>query len=401
MPTFAWIARDEQGRTRKGRRDGLTDRDVAVALRGEGLLPVVVRDAAKRPWYRRPIHVFGPRPIDLEMQLRQLSFMLRTGITLLGALRVLADQGTGPSSRIWRAVGEDVRGGGTLAEALARQRCFSRLTCSLVDVGERSGNLDHVLARAAEAMARRRQTRTQVVTALAYPAIVVVLAIATVAFLVISVVPKLAKFLAGLGRQLPPSTQLLVDIANGVHAHLFTGILVLLGLIAAFVLVWATPRGRRGIEAALLRVPIVGRILALASVSAFAHNTSLLLASGVRLTSALTVVQPLLALHLVRHRVGRARERVVQGSALAESLADERAFSPLVNEMISVGETTGALDEVLDGVAQHHDETLRDLVRRLGTLVEPVLLIVIGSIVGFVYFAFFMAIYSITGVGRA
>ena len=401
MPTFAWIARDEQGRTKKGRREGASDRDVALALRGEGLLPLTVQSLEEVPWYRRPIRVFGPRTIDIEMQLRQLAFMLRTGLSLLAALRVCGEQGTGGgSAHVWRGVADDIRGGSTLHEALLRQRCFSRLTCSLVDVGERSGSLDLVLARSADAMARRRQTSTQVVTALAYPSLVVVLAIATVAFMMISVVPKLAKFLAGLGRQLPPSTQLLVDIANGVTKHLLVGSIVLLVGTAALAIAWALPRGRLALEAVVLRLPIVGRILKLASVSAFAHNTALLLASGVRLTSALAVVQPLLGSHVARRRLGRARDRVVQGSSLAESLTAERAFSPLVQNMVAVGETSGALDEVLDGVAHHHDEVLREFVRRLGTLVEPVLLVVIGSVVGFIYFAFFMAIYSITGVGR-
>ena len=237
------------------------------------------------------------------------------------------------------------------------------------------------------------------ITALAYPAIVVVLAVATVAFMMMGIVPKLAKFLAGLGRQLPASTQFLVDLSGAVQRHLLVDSLLLLSLVALGAIAWVTVRGRLAIESMLLRVPIVGRILELSSVSAFAHAAALLLSSGVRLTVALGVVQPLLALHSARRRVGRTRDRVLQGSSFAESMTQERAFTPLVQSMVAVGETSGALDEVLDGVARHHDDVLRELVRRLGTLIEPVLLIVIGSIVGFVYFAFFMAIYSITGVG--
>jgi type IV pilus assembly protein PilC len=401
MPTFAWVARDEHGRTQRGRRDAVSEREVASALRADGLLPVEVRGAAALPFWRRPIHLFGPSPIELEMQLRQLGFMLRTGLSLLAALRVCAEQGSSPAARVWNRVADSIRAGSTLHEAMAAHRCFARLTTSLVEVGERSGNLDLVLTRAAEAMARRRQARTQVVTALAYPALVVVLAVATVSFMMISVVPKLGKFLAALGRRLPPVTQLLVDIADAVHVHLLTGSLVLLGLVAVLAVAWSTRPGRLRLERVLLAIPVVGRILRLSAVSTFAHNGALLLASGVRLTAALAVLQPLFALHLVRVRLGRARERVVQGSPLAQSLDGEKVFTPLVHSMVAVGETSGALDEVLTGVAQHHDEVLRELIRRLGTLVEPVILVVIGSVVGFIYFAFFMAIYSITGVGGA
>lgn len=399
MPTFAYVARDDAGRTQRGRREGPTERDVALALRGEGLLPLRIAAGQALPWYRRPMHLFGPRRIDVEMQLRQLAFMLRTGLSLLAALQVCTEQGNPATARIWSDVGDRVRGGASLHEAMTKHRCFTRLTCSLVDVGERTGNLDHVLTRAADAMQRRRQTRTQVLTALAYPTLVVVLAVATVAFMMVSVVPKLAKFLTSLGRRLPASTQFLVDLSEAVQVHVVRGALFLAGLVAVVAIAWATHRGRLAIEAVLLRIPVVGRILSLAAVSTFAHNTALLLSSGVRLIASLAVVQPLFFLHQVRDRLARARERVVQGESLAGSLQDERLFSPLVRSMVAVGETSGSLDEVLQGLAKHHDDTLTELVRRLGSLVEPVILVVIGSVVGFIYFAFFMAIYSITGVG--
>lgn len=399
MPTYAYIARDDAGRTQRGRREGPSERDVAMALRGEGLLPLRIESGSRLPWYRRPIHLFGPRPVDVEMQLRQLAFMLRTGLSLLAALKVCTEQGNAATARIWNAVADRIRGGSTLHEAMTQHRCFTRLTCSLVDVGERTGNLDLVLTRSADAMLRRRQTRTQVLTALAYPTLVVVLAIATVAFMMVSVVPKLAKFLASLGRRLPASTQFLVDVSDAVQVHVVRGALFLAGLVAVVAIAWATRRGRLAIEAVLMRIPVVGRILSLAAVSTFAHNGALLLSSGVRLIASLSVVQPLFFLRQVRDRLARTRERVVQGASLADSLQDERLFSPLVRSMVAVGETSGALDEVLQGLAQHHDDTLQELVRRLGTLVEPVILVVIGSVVGFIYFAFFMAIYSITGVG--
>ncbi|MBL8738076.1 MAG: type II secretion system F family protein [Planctomycetes bacterium] len=401
MPSFAYIARDDQGRTQRGTRDGADVREVATTLRGEGLLPLRVVAGGTSPWWQRPIHLFGPRPVDLELQLRQLAFMLRTGLPLLSALKVCAEQGNRPLARLWHDVAARIRAGATMTEAMQAQRCFSRLTISLVDVGERSGNLDHVITRAAEAMGRRRRTRTQVLTALAYPALVVVLSIATVAFMMASVVPKLAAFLQALGRRLPPATQLLVDVADAVQVHFVRGAVFLLLLLAALAIAWALPKSRMLLERGLLRLPVVGTILRLASVSTFAHNGALLLASGVRLTTALAVLQPLFFLRVVRHRLARARERVVQGAPLAESLVAERVFPPLVHSMVAVGETSGSLDEVLDGIARHHDEQLQELVRRLGTLIEPVILVIVGSVVGFIYFAFFMAIYSITGVGGA
>jgi type IV pilus assembly protein PilC len=400
MPAFAFVARDEQGRTHEGTRAAQTEHEVARELRREGLFPLRIVTDRGVPWHRRSIHLFGPRAIDVEMQLRQLAFMLRTGLTLLQALRVCSEQGPDlPTAAVWRRVAEAVRGGASLHEAMAAHRCFPQLVCSLVDTGERSGNLDTVLGRAADAMARRRQTKAQVLTALAYPTLVAVLASATVAFMMVGVVPKLAAFLGSLGRRLPASTQILVDVSQDVQRWFVPGVLVFCAVAAAVAVAWHSARGRIALERVLLRVPVLGRILRLSAVSTFGHNTALLLASGVHLLAALAIVPPLLWSRRIGTALLHARERVAQGEAMADALESERVFSPLVHSMVATGEISGTLDEVLAETARHHDEVLQELVRRLGAIVEPVILVVIGGIVGFIYFAFFMAIYSITGVG--
>jgi type IV pilus assembly protein PilC len=402
MPSYAYVARDRNGQRVKGSRVGVSDAAVLSELRGLGLLVLEVHAAHARgagARHARPGRFsFGPSAADVEVEVRQLAFMLKSGVTLLHALHIAGEQA--PRRRmaaVMNAVADDIRDGSSLADALRQHRCFDRLTCSLVDVGERGGNLDVVLERAADALMRRRQLRTQMTTALIYPALVLLMAIATVAYMMVGIIPKLSQFLAGIGRRLPPSTQLLVDTSAFLRAHFVTGLLVFLGIVVAIWAASKTVAGRRLLDRTILRIPVIGRIMRLAAAATFSFNLALLVRSGVRITSGMQVVESILPLRLLGDRVARARQAVLQGAGLSESLARVRAFEPMVTGMIAIGETSGRLDDVLDNVAVHHDARLRELIRRLGTIIEPIILVVIGAIVGFVYLSFFAAIYSIAG----
>lgn len=401
MTRFRYLARGADGRTRRGTREAPSELALLGTLRGSGLLvlrldalPAAARGG--RRWLRR---LNGPRLSDVELELRQVAVMLRSGLPLLSALHTCAAQSPrAVLAATWREVSSRVQGGASLSEALEEQRCFPPLVTSLVGVGERTGNLDLVLERAAEALARRRERTASITAALTYPAIVLVLAMGAVAYLTTSLIPKLSVFLKGLGRSLPAPTQFLVDVSAFVQAHALAIVGTGSGLVLALVLAWFSPARRALIDPALLGLPLIGRIVRLAGTATLAHNLALLLTSGVRVTSALDVVAPLLPNERLRAALRRTRERVLAGAGLSESLAVERsAFGPLLTGMVAVGESAGTLDSVLVEVAGFHDERLAVLVRRLGTLIEPVIVIVIGSIVGFVYLAFFMAIASIAG----
>lgn len=368
-------------------------------LRGEGLLPLKVEAVADtRQGLVRRAGWFGPSPRDMEVPLRQLSFMLRSGVTLLDGLMTGA---TNTPNRRVAAVLTDVAGaireGASLAEAMARHRCCDALTRSLVAVGEQGGNLDAVLERAAVILERRRYLRTQMVTALIYPSLVIVLAIATVAYMMVGVIPKLATFLTAMGRRLPPSTQFLVDVSAFVGRWYDEALWVVAALVAITWVGSQTRSGRAWLDLLIVRTPVVGRIVTFAAVSAFASNLALLVRSGVMITEGLAVVEPVLPLARFSRRVGRARSSVIQGLGLSESLTRAGAFDPVVTGMIAVGESSGRLDEVLEHTAEYHDGRLRDLIRRLGTIVEPVILVVVGGVVGFVYLSFFSAVYSFAG----
>jgi type II secretory pathway component PulF len=406
MVRFEYRARADDGRAVDGAREAVSREQLLGQLRAQGLLVLRIDapEEARAPaaWRRVRTWLQPPRRVDVELELRQLAFLLRSGLPLLAALRTCARQSARPSlADLWDQVAEGVRGGSSFSQELARQRAIPPLVTSLVQVSEHTGQLELALERAADSLERQRERRAAVLTALLYPSIVLVLATATVAYMLIALIPKLSAFLGSIGRGLPPSTQLLVDLSQYVQRHstaLFLGFaaVVLLGTA-----LWHSRLRARWIDPWLLGVPLAGRLLRLSGTAALAHNLSLLLASGVRLTVALQVVAPLLPNARLARALHAARGRVLEGRDLADALGQERgAFGPLLLSTIAIGEASGTLDEVLLEVAGFHDTQLRRLVQRLGALIEPLIVVLVGGIVGFVYLSFFAAIYSVASNPR-
>lgn len=392
MPSFAYTARDRSGALTRGTQEGSASASVIEDLRRRGLLVVEVRPVVAS---QARGGILPPRSIDVEVGLKQLAVMLRSGLTLLQALAVLPRQaGRARMGQVWSQVAERIQGGASFAESLAAHRCFSPLVVQLVRVGEQTGNLERVLVRAAEALERRRQLRAGVLSAFLYPTIVLCMTLGVSAFLVVSVLPKIRVFLQGLGRELPPLTQALLDFSDLITRYAVPGTIVGLGLIGGAVAVYLYPPGRLVLDRCLLYVPLVGRVARLSATVQLSRSLSHLLASGITLLEALGTVERLLGNRYLGELLARGREQLLQGAAFSEQLQDTRAFMPMLPAMVAVGETSGTLDEVLVDVAEFHEEELEGLVKRLSILVEPAVIVLVGGVVGFVYLAVFMALYA-------
>jgi type IV pilus assembly protein PilC len=239
-----------------------------------------------------------------------------------------------------------------------------------------------------------------VLNALTYPLIVVVMALGVAAFMVIYVIPKIQRFLGSAGRRLPAITQLLVDVSNTVMNDLpYIGV-GMLSVTVALICGYQWPPGRRALDGFLLRTPVIGRILRLSGTAVFARGMSTLLESGVTLLDSLTTVERLISNRVLSLRIAAARQAVLRGESLASTMGGRGDFLPMLGRMIAVGETAGTLSTVLTEVAQFHESQLVISIRRMSIFVEPVLILVVGGIVGFVYIAFFVAIFSLAGGGR-
>ena len=342
--------------------------------------------------------IFRPRSVDVEISLQQLSCMLRSDLPLLAAIKTCAEQASRHSiARIWIQVAERIQGGASLSSAMSGHACFSNLVVTLVAVGEETGALQEVLLRASGGLERRRLLLTNMRTALMYPTIVIAMAVGLVSYMMVGLIPKLKVFLGTMGRRLPAMTQTLIDVSTYIQTHLLQGAIALLLAAAGFSALYAIPRARMSMDRLALRIPVIGSVLRIAATSLFARSMSTLLSSGVRLTEALRVAEPLHGNRYLRKRVSAARERVLQGATFAEPLGEGRGFLPMLSNMVVVGESSGTLDHVLEEVATFHEKRLESTIRQLGALVEPAIILVVGGIVGFIYIAFFMAIYAVAG----
>lgn len=404
MPTFAYIARDGSGRAQRGSVESGSASELASELRSRGWVVLSVSasraatggaDFAARA--RRALEL-PPGGVDVELSLQQLAVMLRSGLTLLSALRTVAEQSRRRSmGRVWALVAERIQEGMNLGDAVAEHRCFPPLVVRLIRVGEQTGNLEEVLDRAAVSIAASRRMRGSLVTALIYPVIVTVAALAVAGVVAFYLVPKMEAFLDSLGRDLPAMTQLLVDLSRGARAHWFTGFVVFAFVIGAIAALRRYPPGKMAMDRAGLRVPIIGGLLRMAATASFSRNMSVLVRSGITLLEALRTTEGLLGNAYLSSRVSSARQSVMEGATLAEPLSTRDAFLPMLSRMIAVGEAAGTLDDVLEEVADFHESQLAASIKRFSTIAEPVIILFVGGVVGFVYISFFMALFAAYG----
>lgn len=399
MPTFEYSARDDQGQVQVGVVDAASAAIVASQLRDRGWIVVNVAEesiAERRPQRGLWSRLLGPRNVQVELSLRQLAVMLRGGISLLSGMQTIATQSDSRAVQIcYEELIDEVEQGRPLSDALESIAAFPNFAVRLTRVGERTGVLETVLVRAADMMRSRRQTVREILTALTYPVIVIVAAGGATIYMVTTLIPKLTALLEGLGKPLPPITQSLVDISNFALAWGSTVAITSLFAAACFIAVYLTRGGRLFFDRLALRIPIVGRIFQLSGTLTFSQTLGGLLQSGVPMLDALVTVQQMHSNEYFASLVQRARDAIIRGNNLADSLRVRNAFMPLLATMTAVGEESGNLDEVLAEVTEFHQSRLSSLIQTLSAWITPAIIVVVGGIVGYVYIAFFLGMFAI------
>jgi type IV pilus assembly protein PilC len=404
MGMFAYDAVDRAGVATSGTLHA-SDRPAAIALlRSRGLVPMRIEQRAaeqpgaslvesERPGLWGRIMPGGGEQI--EIGLYQIAVMTRNGVNILTALRTVAAQTPYVRLRqIWLGVADRVQSGSSLSQALTDGRRFNRLVVQMVKVGEQTGELDKVLTRTTVILRKRREILNQQITAMGYPVVVLLAAFAISGWMVVGVIPALAKFLRTVGRKLPAITQALVDVSTVVTTNLPLVIIVLVALVGGIVVMYRYPPTRLVMDRLVLCTPVVGPALRTAASALFARSMAVFLRSGVRVVDGLGTLSALHSNRWLGQIVDRARTSVLRGAALAPSLRAPQGYTGMLTGMIGIGEQSGALDEVLDEVANYHEFHLEQLLKRVSTVFEIVTILVVGGIVGFVYIAFFVALFA-------
>ncbi len=331
---------------------------------------------------------------------RQMAFMLRAGLAVAHALELANLQMSSPRLKLTvRLMLKDIESGQALSAAMKKHPAvFSEMMVNLMVAGESTGDLGTIMERLAIHLDKKAALRAQMINAMIYPSIVVLAAIAVGCFMVIKIIPKFAKFLLGQGKVLPPSTQLLIEISDVVRANGFVILALVSFVIIVLVVIYQTSPGRLAIDSVLLRVPIMGNLVITASMAQMAWALSILLRSGVTVFEATKVTANLLGNRVYSKQLSRCSNQILQGKDISRSL-DHPQIPALVVQMIAVGEGTGKLDDILQELGVYYESLLAIAIKRLSAMIEPMMILVIGSMVGFVYYAFFQALFSLVGGG--
>ena len=397
---FAFTGRTREGARISGERRAASAAEAVAALRRERILVTAIdrveRDAPAAGRSGRPRTVPAR---SLAVFTRQFAVMIDAGLPLVQCLDVLAKQEEDARfAATIRAVQSDVEDGSTLAEALrAHPRSFDPLYVSMVAAGEAGGVLDTILARLAVHIEKHVALRGQVRSAMMYPVAVLVIAAVVVGVILWKVIPMFAALFDGLGAVLPLPTRLVVAASDSFAAAAPLLGLGVLGAALLFRRYYATGSGRRVIDGAVLRVPLIGGIVRRNAVARFCRTLSALLGAGVPILESLDITAGTAGNAVVEDAVRKTRSAIEGGESVAAPLRDTQVFPVLVTQMINVGETTGALDAMLAKVADFYEEEVDRAVAGMTALLEPVVVAVLGVVVGGIVVAMYLPVFDLIG----
>jgi type IV pilus assembly protein PilC len=398
MPKYSWEATNRAGEVKKGTIEAADEAAVSNRLRADGLTPRRVR---KQMRDNQIVIGSGVTPKELQIFTRQLATMIDAGLPLVQCLDILAAQTPNKIfARVLFQVKSSVEQGATFSDALKRHpRVFNDLYVNLIAAGEAGGILDTILNRLAIYIEKAVKLRQQVRSAMVYPIGILVVAVGVIAVMLVKVIPTFENMYGEMGpnAKLPAATTLVIGLSHGFLEkwYLYTGAAA--GLITAGVLMRRTDGGRELFDRALLHLPILGGVLRKIVVARFTRTLGTLLASGVPILDALDICARTAGNRVVEGGIRRARDKISEGHDMAGPLAESRVFPSMVVQMIGVGEQTGAMDQMLQKIADFYEEEVDASVTAMTSLIEPVMMAFLGIVVGGLIIAMYLPIFKLAG----
>ncbi|MCB0385382.1 MAG: type II secretion system F family protein [Bdellovibrionales bacterium] len=396
LGTFVWEGLDKKGSKTKGESLGANAAAIKANLRKQGINPTKVKKKAE-PLFGKGATSKKITPFDIAIFVRQMATMMKAGVPLVQSFEIVADGLENPSLRdLVLAIREDVSAGNDFAGALKKHpKYFDDLFCNLVDSGEKSGALETMLDRVATYMEKTETLKKKVKKAMTYPIAVVVVAVIVSGILLVKVVPQFQELFSGFGANLPAFTVMVIHLSEWMQEW---WLLILIGII--FVIGGFRDLKRKNknfsdaVDRYVLRIPVVGEIIDKSSVARFARVLSTTFAAGVPLVDALESVAGATGNAVFRDAVKRIREEVSSGTQLQFSMRSTGVFPAMAVQMVAIGEESGALDSMLEKVADYYEEEVDNLVDNLTTLMEPMIMAVLGVLVGGLIIAMYLPIFQ-------
>jgi general secretion pathway protein F len=400
MPLYFYKAVGRDGESIEAEREAADETALLLALQNEGLLPIRIAPASSKPfaWLRLGRAKGAISHKEIALLTHELLTLLQAGLPLDRALTTLLEltvQQANLNALIGRVL-EAVKGGAQLSDALEQQSgVFSRFYLNLIRAGEAGGALELVLERLSVYLERSKELRDTVTTAMIYPAILVTLSALSLILLLTFVVPQFTEMFESAGKELPVPTQVVVGIAEFLRDYWWALPLVVVGIASFFRAQLNDPDRRYVWDRRFLKIPAVGDLLIKIEVANFSRTLATLLTNGVSLLTAMGIVKETLGNKVVAEKVSLAIESLKQGGGLSAPLMEAEMFPTLALQMIKLGEDSGKLDEMLDRVAATYDKEIRNAIQRLLTLLEPILIVGLGIMIGGIIISILMAILSV------
>lgn len=395
MPEYLYRGRSRAGTEVRGQRRAASRQALANMLRREQVTPLTIKEKGRQRLFSRS----GARvkPKELAVFTRQFSVMIDAGLPLVQCLESLGQQQENNAFQsVLQAVREDVESGTSLASALEQHpRVFDPLYSSMVAAGEAGGILDTILRRLSTYIEKAVKLKRAVVSAMVYPAVVLAVAMGIVLLILWKVVPMFATLFTSLQAELPWPTQVVIAASQLVGHSIPFLLLGAFGLGYTFRRYYASPRGRRAVDRTLLKIPILGGVMRKIAISRFSRTLATLLSGGVPILESLAITARTAGNAVVEEAVINTRSAVQEGNAMAETLRYSRVFPPIVTQMVGVGEQTGALDAMLTKLAEFYEDEVDAAVSDLLTILEPLLILLLGLLVGGIVISMYLPLFSL------
>jgi type IV pilus assembly protein PilC len=394
MPVFIWEGKTRQGESRQGTMEAANADVVIERLKAQQIQASRVK--------KKPAEIYikigtGVGSKEVVVFTRQFATMIDAGLPLVQCLEILGSQQANIHfQKVIMSVKGDVEAGSTLADALQKHpKIFDDLYVNLVAAGEVGGILDTILNRLALYMEKNMKLRRQVKGAMVYPSVVLTVAAGVTAVLLIFVIPVFEKMFKDFGGALPAPTQFVIDLSNGLRANFIFVAVGITVLVILFRAIARTPKGRLFFDNVQLKAPILGPVFRKVAVAKFTRTLGTMISSGVPILDALQITARSSGNKVVENAIMYTRERISEGRTMADPLAETGVFPPMVVQMIAVGESTGAMDAMLQKIADFYEEEVDAAVAALTAMLEPAMMVILGVLLGGLIVAMYLPIFEL------
>jgi type IV pilus assembly protein PilC len=396
MPAYAWKGKNRLGDIQEGVIVAETKDGAASTLKRNGIQVMTIKPQSAAGTK----NLGGVKAKELAIFTRQFSVMIDAGLPLVQCLEILgAQQSDKGFQKIIAAVRTDVEQGATLQTALSKHpKAFNDLYVNMVGAGEAGGILDLILQRLSGYIEKSVKLTGKVKGAMTYPITVIIIAVTVVGIIMVKVIPVFSQMYEGMGSSLPFPTQVCIMLSNAIINYFFLIVIFVALIVFGIKQYYKTPSGHLILDTLILRIPIIGDMLRKVAVARFCRTLGTLTSSGVPILEGMDITARTAGNMVIQNAILKAREAVEQGRNIAGPLAETKVFPPMVIQMVGVGEATGALDAMLSKVADFYEDEVDNAVAAMTAMMEPMIIAVLGGVIGFIVVAMYMPIFNLANV---